>query len=229
MGIRYPSQAVRRETAHTISLVAPHLERAMSVLDVGCGEGYVGEELAADGAREVHGIDIVDVRREKNVPFSYYDGRHLPFPDDRFDLVMLNFVLHHVPDALKIELVREAMRVARAKVFILEDTPTTPFDRFMNHRHGQAYRRRIASEAPFGFLSPGEWRWLFRGMGLEPEARALPRLARSPFQPFARTAFVLRKPRARALSGAGGGLDGQGDLPAAPIAVGSPSDLGDST
>jgi SAM-dependent methyltransferase len=184
----------RRETLHTVSLVAQHLERGMSVLDVGCGEGYVGEELAARGAGEVHGVDIVDIRRLRGIGFSLYDGVHLAFPDERFDVVMLNFVLHHVPDERKIELVREALRVARAKVFIVEDTPATAFDRFMSQRHGEDYRRRIESDAGFGFLTAGEWRWLFRGMGLEPESRELPRFARSPFQPYARTAFVLRKP-----------------------------------
>src|SRR6185436_5507255 len=123
--------------------------------------------------KEAWGVDIVDLRRNKASPFSLYDGQALPFPDDRFDLVMLNFVLHHVPDERKIRLVREALRVARGKVFILEDTPTTAFDRFVSHRHGDAYRRKIDSDAPFGFLTPQEWGWLFRGMGLEPEVVAL--------------------------------------------------------
>src|SRR5207244_127133 len=87
MGNSFRSQVVRRETIHTVSLVAPHLDRGMSVLDVGCGEGFVGEELASRGVREVYGVDIVDVRAAKGIPFSYYDGRHLPFPDERFDMV----------------------------------------------------------------------------------------------------------------------------------------------
>jgi len=228
MSIRYHSQTSRKETLHTVSLVAPHLDRGMSVLDVGCGEGYVGEELAARGAREVHGVDIVDIRRLRNVPFSLYDGRRLPFPDGRFDLVMLNFVLHHVPDPVKVDLVREALRVTRAKVFILEDTPTSAFDRFASHRHGEAYRRRIDSAAPFGFLSPAEWRWLFRGMGLEPEARALSRFCRSPWQPFARTAFLLRRTPSPPLPVGAGGLEGQGDLAPRDGAVGARSGAGDA-
>src|SRR5207302_10738812 len=61
MPIRYHSQAVKEETLHTVSLVAPHLDRGMSVLDVGCGEGYVGEELCARGVKEAWGVDIVDL------------------------------------------------------------------------------------------------------------------------------------------------------------------------
>jgi SAM-dependent methyltransferase len=192
---RYHSQTVKKETLHTVSLAAPHLDRGMSVLDVGCGEGYVGQELLARGVSEAWGVDIVDLRRDKTTPFALYDGQTLPFPDDRFDLVMLNFVLHHVPDERKIRLVREALRVTRGKLFILEDTPTTAFDRFVSNRHGDAYRRKIDSDAPFGFLTPKEWDWLFRGMGLDAEVIPLSRFCRSVLQPFARTAFTLRKPR----------------------------------
>ncbi|HET6284442.1 MAG TPA: methyltransferase domain-containing protein [Polyangia bacterium] len=194
MSVRYHSQTVRKETLHTISLVAPHMDRGMSVLDVGCGDGYVIEELAARGAAEVHGVDILDMRRNKNMAFSLYDGQRLPFADNRFDMVMLSFVLHHVPDDGKIALLREALRVSRGKVFIAEDTPTTCIDRLFSNRHGESYRRRIDSAAPFGFLSPTEWRWLFRGMGVEAESRVLSRFCRSVLQPFARTAFVVRKP-----------------------------------
>jgi SAM-dependent methyltransferase len=215
MTIRYHSQTVRKETLHTVSLVAPHLDRGMTVLDVGCGEGYVGEELVARGVREVWGVDILDLRRNKSGPFRLYDGRTLPFPDDSFDLVTLNFVLHHVPDELKIALVREALRVTRAKLFILEDTPTTAFDRLVSQRHGDAYRRKIDSDAPFGFLTPAEWQWLFRGMGVEAESRELSRFCRSVLQPFARTAFTLRKPR--------GSAAGVGVSPAADEASSAPA------
>jgi SAM-dependent methyltransferase len=154
----------------------------------------VADEIARGGAAEVATVDVVDIRRIAGLAFSLYDGVHLPFPDQRFDVVMLNFVLHHVPDDRKVALLGEALRVARRTVFILEDTPTTPLDRFVSRRHGEAYRRKIASDAPFGFLTSNEWRWLFRGMGIEAETTALGRFCRSVVQPFARAAFVLRKP-----------------------------------
>jgi SAM-dependent methyltransferase len=139
-------------------------------------------------------VDVVDVRRTRGLPFSLYDGVNLPFPDGRFDVAMLNFVLHHVPDERKVALLREALRVARQTVFILEDTPSTAFDRFVSRRHGEAYRRKIASDAPFGFLTRSEWTWLFRGLGVDVESQPLGRFCRSVLQPFARAAFVLHKP-----------------------------------
>ena len=198
MPVRYRSRTVKKETLQTVSLLAPHLEPGASVLDIGCGEGYVLDELAARGVTNVQGVDIVDIRQTKDYPFRLYDGETVPFPDRTFDLVVLSFVLHHVPNGKKLALLEEALRVSRAKVVIVEDTPSTAFDRLMNQRHGESYRRRIRSTAAFGFLTEGEWRWLFRGMGLEPETHPLSRFCRSILQPFARTAFVLRKSRARA-------------------------------
>jgi SAM-dependent methyltransferase len=195
MGINYRSQTVRKETLHTVSLVAPYVAPGASVLDVGCGEGYVLEELADRGAGELVGVDVVDIRQEKTRPFQLFDGVQLPFGDGRFDVVVLSFVLHHVPDQRKCALLREALRVCRGAVVIVEDTPVTLFDRIMNRRHGETYRRRIRSTAPYGFLTEGEWRWLFRGLGIEPESRPLSRFCRSILQPFARTAFLLRAPR----------------------------------
>jgi len=195
MGISYRSQTVRKETLHTVSLVAPYVAPGASVLDVGCGEGYVLEELAARGAGELVGVDVVDIRQEKTRPFQLFDGVQLPFGDRRFDVVVLSFVLHHVPDQRKCALLREALRVCRGAVVIVEDTPVTLFDRIMNRRHGETYRRRIRSTAPYGFLTEGEWRWLFRGLGIEPESRPLSRFCRSLLQPFARTAFLLRAPQ----------------------------------
>ena len=196
MSVRYRSGTIRKETLHTVSLLIPHLAPGASVLDVGCGEGYVLDELQARGVAGVQGVDIVDIRRNKDYPFRLYDGQTLPFLDRSFDLVVLSFVLHHVPNERKLVLIEEALRVSRGKVVIVEDTPALAFDRLMNRRHGESYRRKIRSTAAFGFLTAGEWRWLFRGMGLEPEARPLSRFCRSILQPFARTAFVLRKSRA---------------------------------
>lgn len=182
------------ETLHTVSLVRPHLGEGTSVLDIGCGEGWVADEIAHQGVAEVVTVDVVDVRRVRGLAFSLYDGVHLPFPDGRFDVVMLNFVLHHVPDPGKVALLREALRVSRGTVFIVEDTPRTSLDRLFSRRHGEAYRRKIGSAAPFGFLTVNEWQWLFRGMGLEAAVTSLGRFCRSVAQPFARAAFVLRKP-----------------------------------
>jgi SAM-dependent methyltransferase len=194
MQVNYHSRIVRRESRQAAALAARQLPAGGRLLDVGCGEGYVAAELAAGGTA-VDLVDIVDVRRVGGLPFHLFDGLNLPFPDRSFDVVMLNFVLHHVPDDRKRQLLREAVRVSADKVFILEDTPENAFDRLMNRRHGESYRAKIGSDAPFGFLTRREWEWFFSGLGLMVrESRALGRFCRAPWQPFARSAFVLQVP-----------------------------------
>lgn len=194
MKLIYHSRIVRRESRQAADLASRHLVAGNRVLDVGCGEGYVAAELGARGAA-VDLVDIVDVRRARDPlqSFRLFDGLNLPFPEGSFDLVMLNFVLHHVPDDRKPHLLREASRVSRDKVLILEDTPENAFDRLMNRRHGESYRAKIGSHAPFGFLTRREWQWLFTGLGLVVrESRRLGRFCRAPWQPFARSVFLLQ-------------------------------------
>jgi SAM-dependent methyltransferase len=193
---RYPSRTVERETQHTVSLLAPHLAGCRSVLDVGCGAGYVACELGRVFEGQISTVDIADFRRAPAPDFSVFDGVRLPFDDGRFDMVAFSFVLHHVPDVFKPLLLAEARRVARRRIFVLEDTPVTLLDRVMSWRHGSSFRRRIHSEESFGFLDREGWVRLFRRLELSPTyVRPLSRWCRSLTQPFARTVFVLDVPR----------------------------------
>jgi SAM-dependent methyltransferase len=190
--IDYPSRTVEKETRHTVSLIEPHLEGCRSVLDVGCGAGWVSRELEERFDGEVWAVDIGDYRQTPTPRFALYDGIRLPFPDGRFDLVVFSFVLHHVPDVFKPLLLTEARRVARRRIFVLEDTPATLLDRLVSWRHGRSFRRKINSAESFGFLDTREWIRLFRLLRLPPtHVHPLSRWCRSIAQPFARTAFVL--------------------------------------
>jgi SAM-dependent methyltransferase len=187
-----PTGTVARETLHTVSLIEPYLEGCESVLDVGCGAGYVAAELMRRFAGEVWTVDIADFRAARTPNFTIFDGVHLPFPDGSFDLVVFSFVLHHVPDVLKPLLLAEARRVARRRIFVLEDTPITLFDRLASWRHGERFRRKIRSRESFGFLDCDGWLRLFRLLDLRPVyLRRLSRWCRSIVQPFARSMFVV--------------------------------------
>jgi SAM-dependent methyltransferase len=109
---------------------------AMDALDVGCGVGLMASRLAP-GFRAYHGVDPSEEsipRARMSVPqarFDAYDGRRLPFGDDRFDLAMATLVFHHVPPAQWAELLTEMKRVVRpgGLVVLVEHNPWNPLTR----------------------------------------------------------------------------------------------------
>jgi len=69
------------------------------MLEVGTGSGAIAHYFAGlDGGRhEVHAVDVADQRQvHEGYRFTTYDGRHLPFADDAFDIVISNHVIEHV-------------------------------------------------------------------------------------------------------------------------------------
>jgi len=116
-----------------------------SVLDVGCGEGALLRAIGADGAVRGVGIEPEDAaaNRARAAGLEVQPGRAeaLPFAEDSFDVVTLEYVAHHVehlPRAL-----REAARVARCAVLVLDGwyDETLPSQRVM--RDLDDWRKRI--------------------------------------------------------------------------------------
>ena len=92
----------------------------LDVLDVGSGQGIDAYEYQICGARVV-GVDLTPRHVELadrhlaacglTAKFVQGDAESLPFPDDSFDIVSSNGVLHHTPD-IKAALA-ECLRVLR--------------------------------------------------------------------------------------------------------------------
>lgn len=82
-----------------------------SVLDVGCGPGYVGRAAAARGA-DVAAADIagsmIELARAQGLNAVQADAEHLPFPDAAFDAVIGNLLLPHLsrPEEATAEMTR---------------------------------------------------------------------------------------------------------------------------
>ena len=100
-----------------------------SVLDIGCGGGFLTEEFARDGF-DVTGLDpaansvkAARAHAEQNhLPIRYCEGRgeSLPFADDSFAVVTCCDVLEHVDDVAQV--IREVSRTLRPGGVFLFDT-----------------------------------------------------------------------------------------------------------
>ncbi|EYF02612.1 class I SAM-dependent methyltransferase [Chondromyces apiculatus] len=96
--------------------LAAQIGQADSFLDVGSGDGVIAADLARRiGATRVTGVDV-KLRPEPLIEIVPYDGEHLPFPDDAFEVVVLSDVLHHCAHPAAV--LADALRVASRAVAI---------------------------------------------------------------------------------------------------------------
>jgi ubiquinone/menaquinone biosynthesis C-methylase UbiE len=112
---------------------SPHL---VSLLDVGCGIGNYHPFLLPL-VDSVSGVDVsracISKAKERNPTASYtaYDGDHLPYRDQQFDVTFCVCVLHHVPPERWPQFVNEMRRVTRTGglVVVYEHNPKNPLTR----------------------------------------------------------------------------------------------------
>jgi 2-polyprenyl-3-methyl-5-hydroxy-6-metoxy-1,4-benzoquinol methylase len=118
---------------------------ALSVLDVGCGEGVLTLEWAKQlGDGRVVGIDLDDpklraewAKRERpNLEFRAEEATHLSFADGEFDLAAAIEVLEHVPEPEAT--LAEMARVARSHLLV--SVPREPLWRGLNMARGAYWR-----------------------------------------------------------------------------------------
>jgi len=97
------------------ALVGPYLEG--EVLDVGSGDGIVGDMIQKEFNRSVTLVDVVDIKRTE-LPLVIFDGESLPLPDKSQDTVLLIGSLHHGENPLSV--LDEAIRVSKKRIVIIE-------------------------------------------------------------------------------------------------------------
>lgn len=103
-----------------------YLPESAKVLDVGFGLGY-GLSILSIKACEAYGVDVdkktfdycqqtIVGRNPRLVELNLYDGYHLPYSDNYFDIVTCVDVIEHVEDYYT--LINEMLRVSKTGVFI---------------------------------------------------------------------------------------------------------------
>ncbi len=92
------------------------------VLDVGCGSGAIGKAVVDTFQAKVEGADIVNLLVH-DLPFHILPDSWKKWPEQAFDVIMINDALHHMEPETQLFTLRQALRVGR-KVLIFETHPT---------------------------------------------------------------------------------------------------------
>ncbi len=154
---------MRSRAARKYKNIASHIEDEASVLDIGAGEGYVGEQVARRGAA-VHLVDVSQ-SNQTSLPHTKYDGATLPFDDRSFDIGLLGYVLHHCEDPRAV--LRDSARVCK-RLLVMESVYESRFDRalltFLDHL-ANSFRGIPIERLRFDTVQG--WKTVFEQLGLE--------------------------------------------------------------
>lgn len=107
-----------------------------SLLDIGCGTGYLIDMLSRNHKAKYTGLDLspkmIDECNKKKIKNAVFvEGRsdELPFDDNTFDIVTCSQSFHHYPETDKP--LKEALRVLKpGGLYIISDTGVGPFKMF---------------------------------------------------------------------------------------------------
>ena len=154
------------------------------ILDLGCGDGKLGEIIANTQPRQVILVDVYEPGNIANInlPFGLIkQNRKIPFLDDNFDTTLLLTVLHHSDDPIMV--LEEAKRVTRkgGRIIIIESVfgvdgydkldeneqrlTNIFFDHFYNRIIHYSEFPENKVNVPFNFKKPDQWNKLFIKMG----------------------------------------------------------------
>jgi SAM-dependent methyltransferase len=92
------------------------------VLDIGSGDGHTLRELMLFRKIRPVGVEITVERNPHSSTRVVCHGSALPFVDKAFDVTLICYVLHHLPEDQAKAFILEAVRVARKKILLLEDS-----------------------------------------------------------------------------------------------------------
>jgi len=104
------------------------------ILEIGAGSGWQSQKLSENG----HSVEAIDIdnssySKVRIWPVTNYDGKHIPFPDDHFDIVFTSNVLEHVPHVIAFQ--HEIKRVLKSDGISLNIMPSGSWRFWTNVAH----------------------------------------------------------------------------------------------
>lgn len=113
----------------------------MRLLDLGCGDGATERFLQQSFQHcTAVGIDVsaasLEQARSQSIPqttFAHFDGQHIPFENESFDVVFIAAVFHHIHFDQHLALMQEVFRVLKkgGRLYFFEHNPLNPVTRYL--------------------------------------------------------------------------------------------------
>lgn len=138
------------------------------VLDLGAGDGFLGELIQNELGKEVKLIDVMDYNYSSLPIVIVKPGERLPLEDNEVNTTILYAVLHHAEDPDQV--LAEAARVTKNRIVIVEGyvenlrvtIVNSYFDWFLNR-----VARDLDMDVPYSYRTQAEWEEAFKQLGLE--------------------------------------------------------------
>ena len=110
--------------------IKPYLENVRLLLELGCGEGVLGERIKKESDCDVYGLDIslsgVNLAKKRGIIAHVSDlNERLPYQDNFFDLIFSDQVLEHVYQTDS--LMSEIFRILKPGGTLITITPNLSF------------------------------------------------------------------------------------------------------
>jgi len=129
-----------------------------TVLDVGAGDGRLSSYVAARTGAAITLCNLGPRSESRQTCLPMSSPTVLPCADKAYHVVMMAFVLHHMESAGEQELLlKEALRVARQRLIILEDTAVGPLERLANRAFDYCLNAPYGVSCPFTYRSTDAW------------------------------------------------------------------------
>ncbi len=168
-----------------IRAIRPHVPRGAKLLDIGCGNAVVGDEVRKALGCQLTGTDVLSYL-SRDIPFKLMSSpTRLDFADAEFDLGLIVDAVHHMEFETQILAIKESLRVCKT-VLVFEVAPTwlaKQLDIGLNKIHNAEMNLCLTHR------NHTEWQELFRQHGIP--CRFEPVQKPFPGYPFRNYLFIL--------------------------------------
>lgn len=169
--------------------VAPWIEKGWKVLDFGAGNMLIAQKIQNITQAKISGVDVLD-DNVTDLPFSLYDGHHIPLPDKSVDVTYAISVFHHIDEAEK--LIAECLRVTKKRLIIHEDVFYNWFELQVTKGLDFTLNKIVSPNmhTPFNFRKVEEWVKIFESYS-EVKKVHVQKVVPDPLRPTRHRLFVL--------------------------------------